>query len=77
VAHPGSALGQSASDGIAAFIQALRQAAKGLRLDGLTVLIENTEGRGAMLGRTFEEVAEIIAGAGRCARSQGCLPDGR
>ena len=73
VTHPGSARGQSASDGIAAFIQALRQAAKGLRLDGLTVLIENTAGQGAALGRTFEEVAEIIAGAGRDLPVGACI----
>ncbi len=62
VTHPGSARGHSLSDGIAAFVQALRQAAKGFRLDGLTVLIENTAGQGAALGRTFDEVAEIVAG---------------
>ena len=60
VTHPGSAGGQSAGAGIAAFVQGLRQAATRLRLDGLTVLIENTAGQGSALGRTFDEVAEII-----------------
>jgi deoxyribonuclease-4 len=73
VTHPGSARGQSVADGIAAFIQALRQAAKGLRLDGLRVLIENTAGQGAALGRTFEEVAEIIAGAERALPVGACI----
>ena len=34
-----------------------------MKLDGLTILIENTAGQGTVIGRTFEEVAEIIAGA--------------
>jgi deoxyribonuclease-4 len=34
-----------------------------LRLDGLRILIENTAGQGSAIGRTFEEVAEIVAGA--------------
>jgi deoxyribonuclease-4 len=73
VTHPGSARGRSASDGIAACAEALRRAAKGLRLDGLRVLIENTAGQGAALGRTFEEVAEIIAGAGRDLPVGACI----
>ena len=73
VTHPGSARGRSASEGIAACAEALRRAAKGLRLDGLTVLIENTAGQGAALGRTFEEVAEILAGAGRDLPVGACI----
>jgi deoxyribonuclease-4 len=73
VTHPGSARGRSASEGIAACAEALRRAAKGLRLDGLTVLIENTAGQGAALGRTFEEVAEILAGARRDLPVGACL----
>ena len=73
VTHPGSARGRSVSDGIAACAEALRRAAQGLRLDGLTVLIENTAGQGVALGRTFEEVAEIIAGAGRDLPMGACI----
>ena len=73
VTHPGSARGQSISEGIATFVQALRQAAKGLKLDGLTVLIENTAGQGAALGCTFDEVAEIIAAAKRDLPVGACI----
>jgi len=61
VTHPGSAKGSSASAAIKTCIESLRRAANGLALDGLMVLVENTAGQGSALGRTFEEVAEIIA----------------
>ncbi len=70
VTHPGSSKGSSASEAIKTCVESLRQAAKGLTLDGLTILIENTAGQGSAIGRTFEEVAEIIAGA------EGDLPVG-
>jgi deoxyribonuclease-4 len=63
VTHPGSAKGASATQAINTCINSLREAAKGLQLDGLTILIENTAGQGSVIGRTFEEVAQIIAGA--------------
>ncbi len=65
VTHPGSAKGSTAGEAIAACIESLRQAANGLKLDGLRILIENTAGQGATIGRTFEEVAEIVAGAAK------------
>jgi deoxyribonuclease-4 len=63
VTHPGSAKGGAPSAAIANCVKSLCQAAAGLKLDGLTILIENTAGQGTVIGRTFEEVAEIIAGA--------------
>ena len=63
VTHPGSAKGGSPSQAITICVESLQQAAAGLKLDGLTILIENTAGQGTAIGRTFEEVAEIIAGA--------------
>jgi len=62
VTHPGSARDSTAGQGIKACIDSVRQAAKGLKLDGLRILIENTAGQGSVIGRTFEEVAEIVAG---------------
>ena len=62
VTHPGSAKESSPPAAISTCIASLRQAADGLKLDGLTILIENTAGQGSAIGRTFEEVAEIIAG---------------
>ncbi len=63
VTHPGSSKGTTVSEALKTCIESLWQAAKGLSLDGLTILIENTAGQGSAIGRTFEEVAEIIAGA--------------
>jgi deoxyribonuclease-4 len=65
VTHPGCAKESAATQAIRTCIDSLRQAAKGLKLDGLRILIENTAGQGSAIGRTFEEVAEIVAGAGK------------
>ena len=73
VTHPGSAKGTTASAAIATCAESLRQAAAGLKLDGLTVLIENTAGQGSCIGRSFEEVAEIIAGAERELPVGACI----
>ena len=73
VTHPGSARGSKTSEAIATCINSLRQAAKGLRLNGLRILIENTAGQGSALGRTFEEVAEIVAGAAQDLPMGACL----
>lgn len=64
VMHPGSAKGTTTSRALKTLAESLRQAARGTHIDGLTILIENTAGQGQTLGRTFEEVAEIIAGSG-------------
>ncbi len=64
VTHPGSGKGTTPARAIAHCVEALQRAAAGLNLDGLTILIENTAGQGSVIGRTFEEVAEIVAGAG-------------
>ena len=63
VTHPGSAKGASPAQAIGTCVKSLCQAASGLKLDGLTILIENTAGQGSAIWRTFEEVEEIIAGA--------------
>ncbi|MBI4164753.1 MAG: deoxyribonuclease IV, partial [Acidobacteria bacterium] len=70
VTHPGSAKGGTVAEAIKTCAESLKKAASGLRLDGLTILIENTAGQGSVVGRTFEEVAEIIA------RAQADLPMG-
>jgi deoxyribonuclease-4 len=82
VTHPGSAKARTAAQGIRSCIESLRQAAAGLRLDGLRILIENTAGQGSSLGRRFEEVAEIVAGAekdlpmGVCIDTAHCFEAG-
>jgi deoxyribonuclease-4 len=73
VTHPGSAKGAAASHAVATSVTSLRRAAQGLPLDGLTILIENTAGQGTALGRTFEELAEIIAGASRDLPVGACI----
>ena len=73
VTHPGTAKGSSASAAIRTCVESLRRAANGLALDGLVVLVENTAGQGSAIGRTFEEVAEIIAGASRDLPVGACI----
>jgi deoxyribonuclease-4 len=82
VTHPGSAKGGSPVIAIATCIASLLKAAKGLKLDGLTILIENTAGQGSAIGRSFEEVATIIAGTekelpvGACIDTAHCFAAG-
>ncbi len=63
VIHPGSYKGQTVEAGIAAFVAGLHEAAKGMRLDGLTVLLENTVGCGSQIGSKFAELRAIRDGA--------------
>lgn len=73
VAHPGSSKGSSPPVAIKTCIESLKKAAAGLSLNGLTVLIENTAGQGSAIGRSFEEVAEMVAGAGRELPVGACI----
>ncbi len=61
VTHPGNHKSYSSEEGMAALVLGLRDAAEGLRLEHLTVLIENTVGAGAQMGGTFAELREIRA----------------
>ena len=60
VIHPGSGLGCESSVAVAAIAQALKQAARGLKLGGLRILLENTAGQGNCVGATFAELKAII-----------------
>lgn len=73
VTHPGSARGTAPAQAIEVCVESLRRAADGLHLDGLMILIENTAGQGSALGRTFEEVAEIVAGVGKELPVGACI----
>lgn len=73
VTHPGSAKDRAPSAAVATCIESLLQSAKGLRIDGLKILIENTAGQGTAIGRTFEEVAGIIGGAARDLPMGACI----
>lgn len=82
VTHPGSSKGTTPAAAIANCAESLRKAANGINLDGVTVLIENTAGQGAAIGRTFEEVAAIITAAsndvpvGACIDTAHCFAAG-
>ena len=60
VLHPGSFRGSSRQQGLELVARAIEEAARGLELGGLTVLIENTAGAEFSLGGTFEQVAELL-----------------
>jgi deoxyribonuclease-4 len=73
VTHPGSAKGSTAEQAIATCIKSLKRAAKGLSLNGLMILIENTAGQGEVIGRSFEEVAAIVRGAAQDLPVGACI----
>ena len=60
VVHPGCRLESSAEAGVAAIAQSLKQAARGLSLGDLRILLENTAGQGSSLGARFEELKAVI-----------------
>src|SRR5579864_769539 len=61
VAHPGCCgAGQGVPEAISAIAQGLRQAARGLKLGQLQLLLENTAGQGTSIGSKFEELRGII-----------------
>src|SRR5882672_4721338 len=60
VAHPGATLGSNRLQAISEIAQGLRQAARGVKLGGLRILIENTSGMGTAIGARFEEVRAIL-----------------
>jgi deoxyribonuclease IV len=83
IAHPGSAKGATTTNrAVRTFVEAMLRAAKGMQLNGLMILIENTAGQGSTLGRSFEEIAEIIASAstelpvGACIDTAHCFQAG-
>ncbi len=60
IVHPGSAVDGTRESAIAAIAQSLRQAARGLRLRDLGILLENTAGQGNCIGCHFEELRQIL-----------------
>src|SRR5580692_8929476 len=50
VAHPGACCGSTMQDALSNIADGLRQAARGLKLDGLRILLENTAGQGTCVG---------------------------
>jgi deoxyribonuclease IV len=60
VLHPGWGKTSARSQAIAEIAQGLRQAARGLKFNGLRVLLENAAGMGTSVGSRFEELRAII-----------------
>jgi len=74
VFHPGNPRSLGPEKGIERTVAGLAEAAKGLQLEHLTVLVENTAGMGSALGSDFAEVRDIIqAGRERKLRMGCCL----
>ena len=63
VVHPGSARGACEADAIRTCAESLKEACRGLALDGFRILLENTAGQGECIGHRFEHLREI---AGQC-----------
>ena len=68
VFHPGSAKNQSVEEAIDRLARGYADAVKGVDAPGLTILIENTVGGGATLGRPFDELASIARAIRRSSR---------
>jgi deoxyribonuclease IV len=60
VAHPGSACGGPMDGAVAAIADGLKQAARGLKIGELRILLENTAGQGSCVGSRFGELAAIL-----------------
>ena len=56
IAHPGNYKGHTVEEGILHFLEGVGQAARGLELGKLMLLVENTVGAGSQLGGRFEEL---------------------
>ena len=65
VFHPGSGRGAAVAQSIENCASAIQEAAQGLeapiRKSGFHILIENTAGQGDQIGRSFEQVRDIMA----------------
>lgn len=67
VMHPGAAKDQTVEAGIANIVASLEEAARHLKPEGFTLLLENTAGAGTTIGRSFEELKELRDRAGALA----------
>ena len=71
--HPGSHVGQGTDVGIKLIIDALNEILEEYKNCSTTILLETMAGKGSEVGRTFEEIKEIIDGV-KCSDKLGvCL----
>jgi deoxyribonuclease-4 len=61
VVHPGNPVSAPAEVGILTAAESIREAARGLNLNGLTILLENTTGQGSSIGCHFDHLADMLA----------------
>jgi len=73
IIHPGSHKGLGLADGIRRIVSALDEVTSRTRGYRVRVLLENTAGGGATIGRSFEELAALLAGARAPERLGVCL----
>ena len=71
VVHPGSALKDEPGAAVKRAAKVIKEALA--ESDGCDLHLENTAGAGGTLGRTFEELAALIEGAGGGKRLGACL----
>jgi deoxyribonuclease IV len=62
VVHPGARGEAKLESAIANIVESVKQAAKGVPLGNLRILIENTAGMGSAVGSRLEEVGAIVRG---------------
>src|SRR5437899_2520341 len=60
VLHPGSARGSCEADAIETCARSLKIATKGLKVDRVRILLENTAGQGECIGHRFEHLRAIM-----------------
>jgi deoxyribonuclease IV len=60
VAHPGCCMEGGADAAVASIAYGLKQATRGLKLDNLQILLENTAGQGTSMGSKFEELRAVL-----------------
>jgi deoxyribonuclease-4 len=73
IIHPGSHKGQGLEAGIRRIVGALDEVTSRTRGYRVRVLLENTAGGGATIGRSFEELAALLGGARTPERLGVCL----
>ena len=73
IIHPGSHKGLGLEEGIRRIVRALDEVTSRTRGYRVRVLLENTAGGGATIGRSFEELAALLAGARAPERLGVCL----
>jgi deoxyribonuclease-4 len=60
VMHPGSGRDSGRDRAIATIAESLRESVRGLKIEGLRILLENTAGQGSSIGSRFDELQAIL-----------------